>query len=153
MTERRNINALEVGSMDVRLRIAPDGMCQWCGRQLRNKRRRFCSKAEELARNEHSGMEASMCEWAYYLLWYKVPRFKRAVLVRDNFTCKACGANPTYTNEHGVVVPDVSRLHADHIVPLARGGRNTMDNMQCLCARCNLSKGAKAEWAPTGVLL
>ena len=33
--------------------------------------------------------------------------------------------------------------HLDHIVPLAKGGTNTDDNVQLLCQFCNLSKGAK----------
>ena len=41
------------------------------------------------------------------------------------------------------------KFHVDHIVPLARGGSNWPDNLQCLCPTCNLSKGAKdpLEWA------
>jgi hypothetical protein len=31
--------------------------------------------------------------------------------------------------------------HADHIVPLARGGTNDIGNIQLLCVSCNLSKG------------
>lgn len=34
-------------------------------------------------------------------------------------------------------------FHRDHIMPLALGGPNTDDNMQLLCATCNLQKGAK----------
>lgn len=30
--------------------------------------------------------------------------------------------------------------HIDHIVPLIRGGTDWPDNLQCLCAPCNLSK-------------
>lgn len=31
--------------------------------------------------------------------------------------------------------------HADHIMPLARGGSNDIGNIQLLCVACNLSKG------------
>lgn len=34
-------------------------------------------------------------------------------------------------------------FHADHIMPLARGGDNDPHNIQLLCPRCNLKKGAK----------
>lgn len=33
--------------------------------------------------------------------------------------------------------------HLDHIIPLAKGGAHTDDNVQLLCPDCNLSKGAK----------
>lgn len=42
-----------------------------------------------------------------------------------------------------------SSYHADHIVPLARGGSNDIGNIQLLCVACNLSKGHSdpIEWA------
>ncbi|MCY4531177.1 MAG: HNH endonuclease [Gammaproteobacteria bacterium] len=33
--------------------------------------------------------------------------------------------------------------HVDHIVPLSRGGTHEPGNVQLLCPRCNISKGAK----------
>lgn len=33
--------------------------------------------------------------------------------------------------------------HLDHIMPLALGGTNEAANLQCICAKCNLRKGAK----------
>lgn len=33
--------------------------------------------------------------------------------------------------------------HVDHVVPIAKGGLNVVSNLQLLCARCNLSKGAR----------
>ena len=38
---------------------------------------------------------------------------------------------------------ETDRLEIDHVVPLARGGRNELGNMQILCRLCNASKGAK----------
>lgn len=34
-------------------------------------------------------------------------------------------------------------MHLDHVVPLARGGAHTLENLRPSCARCNLRKGAK----------
>lgn len=41
------------------------------------------------------------------------------------------------------------KYHVDHIMPIALGGCNWPSNLQCLCPKCNLSKGSKhpAEWA------
>ena len=57
-------------------------------------------------------------------------RFK--VMQRDNFKCQICGASPA--TQAGVL------LHIDHIVPVAKGGQATMDNLQTLCQKCNLGK-------------
>jgi len=40
-------------------------------------------------------------------------------------------------------LPDISQLECDHIIPLARGGETTMDNLQTLCTKCNRKKGIK----------
>lgn len=55
------------------------------------------------------------------------------VLKRDNFRCVYCGKSPAINL--GVV------LHIDHIIPFAKGGRSTLNNLQTLCSQCNLGKG------------
>jgi 5-methylcytosine-specific restriction endonuclease McrA len=35
------------------------------------------------------------------------------------------------------------KFHVDHHIPLARAGKNSKENLQILCATCNLKKGAK----------
>lgn len=57
-------------------------------------------------------------------------RFK--VMQRDNFKCCICGASPS-------LQPGVT-LHIDHIIPCAKGGKATMENLQTLCSKCNLGK-------------
>ena len=55
-----------------------------------------------------------------------------AVLERAGFKCQCCGAKPLKYND---VV-----LHIDHIIPHSLGGSNSVDNLQVLCDKCNLSK-------------
>lgn len=60
------------------------------------------------------------------------PKLRPLVFARDGHTCQFCGAHG-----EGVV------LHPDHRVPLFEGGSNNLDNLQTLCARCNLRKGGE----------
>lgn len=53
---------------------------------------------------------------------------KTAVWQRDGGQCVECGAT--------------DYLEFDHIIPHAKGGASTVDNVQLLCRRCNLKKGA-----------
>lgn len=59
-------------------------------------------------------------------------RLRWRVLQRDRFTCCACGASPALS-------PGVE-LHVDHIVPWSKGGETVLENLQTLCAVCNLGK-------------
>lgn len=51
------------------------------------------------------------------------------VLARDGHRCRVCGNTA-----------EVEPLHVDHVVPISRGGRSDMDNLQTLCQTCNLGK-------------
>lgn len=55
------------------------------------------------------------------------------VLSRDRFRCVSCGNSPAM-NEGCV-------LHVDHILAFSRGGKTRLDNLQSLCATCNVGKG------------
>jgi 5-methylcytosine-specific restriction endonuclease McrA len=39
---------------------------------------------------------------------------------------------------------ELRALHADHVIPFARGGLTVWTNMQLLCAPCNYKKSAKS---------
>lgn len=51
------------------------------------------------------------------------------VLNRDNFTCRYCGQS----------APKVE-LHVDHIIPVSKGGENSLNNLITACQDCNLGK-------------
>lgn len=55
------------------------------------------------------------------------------VFKRDGFVCQYCGTHP----------PAVI-LHVDHIVPVAEGGENRIENLITACEGCNLGKGARS---------
>ena len=69
-------------------------------------------------------------------IWNSICRVERAkvsnkmrfsILARDHHRCRKCGSR------YG--------LEIDHIVPIAKGGKSTYDNLQTLCHRCNKKKG------------
>lgn len=55
------------------------------------------------------------------------------VLKRDNYRCKICGRG----SKDGV------KLHVDHIIPVSKGGKTEMNNLQTLCSDCNIGKSNK----------
>lgn len=63
-----------------------------------------------------------------------------AVFERDKWTCQECGVS-TPSARRGTTALDAPEL--DHIMPLSRGGTHTYSNVQCLCRRCNMRKGAR----------
>ena len=61
----------------------------------------------------------------------KTVRFSRNhVFLRDNFTCQYCGKR----------LPR-SQLNLDHVVPRARGGKTSWENVVTSCFACNHRKG------------
>lgn len=59
-----------------------------------------------------------------------IPRkLRHEVFMRDGYRCRECGASK-----------DETSLEIDHIVPVARGGTNDIDNLQTLCRECNRMK-------------
>jgi 5-methylcytosine-specific restriction endonuclease McrA len=52
------------------------------------------------------------------------------LFLRDEFSCQYCGAKGDLT--------------FDHVVPRARGGVTSWENVVAACSRCNLHKGSKS---------
>lgn len=66
-------------------------------------------------------------------------RLRFQVLQRDRFACRSCGASPA--TQAGI------ELQVDHVTPWSKGGETVFENLQTLCNRCNLGKGAHGEGA------
>ena len=54
---------------------------------------------------------------------------RKVVFERNEYRCVSCG---THRN-----------LSIDHIIPVARGGSDDVDNLQTMCVPCNTRKGVK----------
>lgn len=61
------------------------------------------------------------------------PSIRFKILKRDQYRCQICGASQE----------DGAKLHIDHIIPVAKGGKSVESNLHVLCDRCNLGKGTK----------
>jgi 5-methylcytosine-specific restriction endonuclease McrA len=61
-----------------------------------------------------------------------VAAFYALVKNSETINCHWCGE-----------VTEKQGRHVDHIIPLAKGGTHSVDNLCCSCATCNFSKGSK----------
>jgi len=107
-----------------------------CGVPLPTVKRRACDEChqeqerEKNKRNEHrrralkQGSKAGTV--SYRQLW-----------ANSGGMCNLCR-----------VAVDKTVGHVDHVIPLARGGPHSQENLQILCGPCNLKKGAKFSSAP-----
>lgn len=83
--------------------------------------KRACPTCGRVDCPDHPARNGSTYQWR---------KLRDKVLRRDHGLCQIRGPQCA-------VVAD----HADHVIPKARGGHDTMDNLQAACGPCNLSKG------------
>ena len=58
----------------------------------------------------------------------KVEKINREFIYkRDNYKCVMCG--------------EKENLTLDHIIPISKGGKTELNNLQTMCKRCNKMKG------------
>lgn len=72
-------------------------------------------------------------------------------IVKDSYTKRYLLAGPDPSEKEIASLEKIcamcqatENLELDHIVPLVRKGRNSIDNRQWLCRRCNRRKGFKS---------
>lgn len=117
-------------------------------REAERKRREYeeaerIKKAEQRRKKQEDkaardAKEAQMSEQRRYIAQERrkmKDTLRYDVMMRDGFRCVLCGA----TQADGV------KLHVDHIVPLAKGGKTELSNLRTLCERCNMGKRDKIE--------
>lgn len=108
------------------------------GRNYYHKEKAFsCTDLSECINQIYFLEEKKSTKENQRLLMTKSLRYD--VLKRDGFKCVLCGA----TASDGV------KLHVDHIIPIAKGGKTELSNLRTLCENCNLGKRDKYD--PSGV--
>lgn len=65
----------------------------------------------------------------------EIRAFFRSVHWAESVVCHWCG----------LPVPPGKR-HVDHVVPLSKGGRHSVENLVASCARCNCTKGSRIDF-------
>ena len=94
---------------------------------------------------------------------HNIPDYMRlAVVNKCNNRCNICGKRGFLTSKFGKVVVvekepykkwineyddtfifEHRSMEFDHIIPLSKGGKTELKNLQILCRKCNRSKGNK----------
>ena len=88
-------------------------------------------RLERAERRRQKRLERDAQRRALKLTKQVEPVSRHDIIVRDASTCYLCGRLLT-----------ADEVHLDHVIPLARGGAHTADNLRVACAPCNQSKGA-----------
>lgn len=117
-------------------RYEKENQCPWCGKDVNNKRRRFCS--EDCSR-----------WYQNFTVWGRGRgAYSYRILCRDNFTCQDCGSYHGVINEHGMAIPTSDgELEVHHIKHVADGGTDEPENLITLCAECHLKRHEKRAGA------
>lgn len=104
---------------------------------------RLCGECPGLETAELDAMIAAFLARTLQGRRPEIPESVRsAVLERDGMVCRYCGRK-VHTRSKGP-----GRLHFDHVIPYARGGPATVENIVVSCRTCNIDKNAHSveEW-------
>lgn len=121
-----------------RPQLVADGLCQWCGNEIKsNRRKSFCCK-------EHSDTFHSFVTWGRTRNAYS-----NQIVWRDNLTCQDCGEYLAVKNCHGIYIPLESGAEVHHILPVEFGGDDNPNNLITLCHNCHLERHRQLKRSDT----
>ena len=72
------------------------------------------------------------------------PYSKQTLFERDGYNCYLCGIPVDLNGSSTVGKPGWELYpHIEHVIPISKGGTDTLDNVKIAHAKCNLDKGTK----------
>ncbi len=107
-----------------------DNYCTYVAERLLNDRELCAWIAKLIVISYVDNPPSKWCERETIPVWVR-----QSLMIRERGKCSNCGTE--------LQEDPVSRVHVDHIIPLAVGGFNDIVNLQLLCERCNLAKNKK----------
>lgn len=119
--------------------------CASCGEQFQAglQRQKFCSRTCHVRASNRAkvqqGRDTDRKRALKYGCFYE-PINPLKVCERDGWMCYLCGIE-TPSSLRGKRAHNAPEV--DHVVPLAKQGPHSYDNVRCCCRRCNRSKGAR----------
>jgi hypothetical protein len=106
----------------------------------RNNQRKYYQKNREHIRNNLKRRRHTR----YGVL--SIPYSKEEVLLTYGTDCHICNLPIDIEMSRKPGIPGWQKaLHIDHVIPMSKGGSDTLDNVRPSHAYCNLSKGSKTN--------
>ncbi len=115
-----------------RPRYVPEGVCEWCGSPIGDKRRTSCC-CKECSTKFSIATSSVMCANVGSAGGYRNHIFRR-----DDYTCQVCGTPHRMFSEYDIPLPTTDgELDIHHVIRVADGGTDAPDNLLTVCRECH----------------
>lgn len=116
----------------LRPRFVPEGKCEWCGRDITNRRRTSCCCYE------CSKKFAEATSPVMYANTGSAGGYRNHIMRRDRYTCQMCGELHVLYSEFDIPLPTTDgQLDVHHKIRVCDGGTDDPDNLVTVCRDCH----------------